>query len=104
MDSRIFGKELTNLMGPDHRDKATYSYIHLEKAKDHSLNLDKPHHHKPHNHSLSLKDESSSPPALDYNNPQLVPEYLMDSLKFLRRQEKETHKALKQPNPNATVS
>lgn len=65
MDSRIFGKELTNLMGPENRDKKTYSYIHQEKVKDHSLNLAKPHLHKPHNQSLTLKDEPSSPPELD---------------------------------------
>lgn len=87
MDSRIFGKELTNLLGPDNRDKKSYSYIHQERLKDHSLNLTKPHPHKNHNQTLTLNDEHSSPPELDYSNPQLVPEYLMENLKFLRKQE-----------------
>lgn len=88
MDTRIFGKELTNLMGPDARDKKTYSYIHQEKHKDHTLNLLKPQPHKHHNQSLVVREEPMSSTALDDNNPQLVPEYLMDNLSFLRKQEK----------------
>ena len=33
MDHRIFGKEITNLVEVDSRNRKSYSYIHAEKVK-----------------------------------------------------------------------
>lgn len=74
MDSRIFGKELTNLMGADIKSKKSYSHIHAEKHKDQSYNIPKPSHPKAHNKSLVLKEDKDTLKP-DQNNPQMVPEY-----------------------------
>lgn len=90
MDSRIFGKELTNLLGNDPQHKKTYSHIHGEKLKDQSLNLIKHNPGSTVNQSLVLKVEKEQGLKLDRDNPQLVPDYFMDNLRFLKQQEKET--------------
>ena len=50
MDHRIFGKELTNLLGPQHHKN--HSLAVLQKNRDHSFDPHKPRSKSPHNRSL----------------------------------------------------
>jgi hypothetical protein len=86
----MFGKELTNLAPPNPRGKNSYSHIHAEKVKDRSLNPLKPIPHK-HNLSLGLKDHQEALP--DIHDPQMVPEYFSENIRFLRKQEEESFRA-----------
>lgn len=42
MDHRVFGKEITNILDNDlNKYKRNYSFLHGERLRDHSLNLNK---------------------------------------------------------------
>ena len=103
MEARIFGKELTNLVGGDLHLKKTYSQIHGEKVKDHSLHLVKA---VSHNQSQAPKETKQEPwtPQNDQKDPQVVPEYFLDNLAFLRQQEDKTHTMDNYISRHTTVS
>lgn len=73
MDLRIFGKELTNLIEAEPKNKKSYSYIHADKLREHQNQLLKPNIHNKVNRSLDVKDEKVNVLAPLANNPQMVP-------------------------------
>jgi len=48
--------------------------------------------HNKNNRSLDAKDEKNYSISLPKNNPQMVPEYFIENLNFLRSKELEHHK------------
>ena len=73
MDARMFGKELTNILHPEHKNKNSYAQIHAEKLRDHSLCLPKQAPPSLTNKSFSLKEQNSLPPLHLPEDPQMVP-------------------------------
>lgn len=63
MDGRIFGKELTNIVEAESRNRKSYSYIHGDKLKEHNNNVYKAQLQTRNNRSFTLKEdkETNSP-------------------------------------------
>ena len=73
MDLRMFGKELTNIIEADPRNRKSYSYIHAEKIKEQQQPLIKAVQHSKQNRSLDNKNDKPSLVTLPTNDPQMVP-------------------------------
>lgn len=92
MDSRIFGKDVTNMADQDiNRYKRNYSFLHGERLRDLSLN------HKHGNVTNRLNNrtqvEQKAPEIkLEITDPQMVPEYFSENLQFLKSREKQCYK------------
>jgi hypothetical protein len=76
MDHRIFGKELTNLIEGDiNRYKRNYSFLHGERLRDNSLNLNKGNAtNRLNNKSQVVQPEKKIVEIkIDISDPQMVP-------------------------------
>ncbi len=106
MDPRIFGKELTNLIDPDiNRYKRNYSFLHGERVRDHSLNLNKGNvTNRLVNRTQLPQDKKPDNPRPEINDPQMVPEYFCENLQFLRSKEKQAYKLVNYIPTHKTVS
>jgi hypothetical protein len=103
MDNRIFGKELTNLDHDLNRYKRNYSFLHGERIRDHSLNP------KQGNVTNRLNNRTHVEPKLpeiklELTDPQMVPEYFMENLQFLKSREKQSYKLTDYIATHKTVS
>lgn len=94
MDTRIFGKELTNLEPEINRGKRNYSFAMGDR---------------PHLQPLPLKSHLNRtlPQAelkLEITDPQMVPEYFFENMQFLRSREKLSHHLTNYIPAHKTVS
>ena len=80
MEHRIFGKEITNIPGPEvHKSRRGYSTMHEDRVSMHS---------KATQGTAKPSSTLVSTPPQPENNPQMVPEYFSDNMQFLRSLEK----------------
>jgi hypothetical protein len=104
MDSRIFGKDVTNLADHDHnRYKRNYSFLHGDRLRDLSLNPKHPNITA----RLNNKTQAEVKPVeikLEISDPQMVPEYFSENMHFLKSREKQCHKLTDYIPSHKTVS
>jgi len=91
MDSRAFGKDVTNLDPQDqHRKQRNYSLLHADRLRDLSLNP-KPNILNSRNNRSHVEVKPNEI-KLEINDPQMVPEYFSENLQFMKSREQLTYR------------